>query len=204
MAGRTFRSALASRSGRSSPSAGDGMDGVLAGASTVESSSAAILMPSAAERFIATPRSFTEIIEDSLPRTAHSERADLRIAVRTGLAQPQVTDILAHLEATRERPKASPALIAGQALTGALNRAYAGNRGFSGGERAFAGRASSVPRSGGFSGSPGGQSHGFSSHGGSGGSHGGGHFSGGHASGGHSSGGHSGGGHSGGGHGGKR
>ena len=84
------------------------------------------------------------------------------------------------------------------------NRAYAGNRGFSGGERAFAGRASSVPRSGGFSGSPGGQSHGFSSHGGSGGSHGGGHFSGGHASGGHSSGGHSGGGHGGGGHGGKR
>ena len=96
------------------------MDGVLAGASTVESSSAAILMPSAAERFIATPRSSTEIIEDSLPRTAHSERADLRIAVRTGLAQPQVTDMRAHLEATRGRPTASPAPIAGQALTGAL------------------------------------------------------------------------------------
>jgi ribonuclease E len=120
LAGRTFRSALASRSGRSSASAGDGMDGVLAGASTVESSSAAILMPSAAERFIATPRSSTEIIEDSLPRTAHSERADLRIAVRTGLAQPQVTDMRAHLEATRGRPTASPAPIAGQALTGAL------------------------------------------------------------------------------------
>jgi hypothetical protein len=96
------------------------MDGVLAGASMVESSSAAILMPSAAERFIATPRSSTEIIEDSLPRTAHSERADLRIAVRTGLAQPQVTDMRAHLEATRGRPTASPAPIAGQALTGAL------------------------------------------------------------------------------------
>ena len=95
------------------------MDGVLAGASTVESSSAAILMPSAAERFIATPRSSTEIIEDSLPRTAHSERADLRIAVRTGLAQPQVTGMRAHLEATRGRPTASPAPIAGQALTGA-------------------------------------------------------------------------------------
>ena len=96
------------------------MDGVLAGASTVESSSAAILMPSAAERFIATPRSSTEIIEDSLPRTAHSERADLRIAVRTGLAQPQVTDMRAHLEATRGRPTASPAAIAGQPLTGAV------------------------------------------------------------------------------------
>ncbi|MGC1648976.1 MAG: DUF3300 domain-containing protein [Candidatus Sulfotelmatobacter sp.] len=71
------------------------------------------------------------------------------------------------------------------------NRAYAGNRGFSGGERAFAGRASSAPRAGGFSGSRGGQSHGFSSHGGVGGSHAGGHFSGG-------------GGHSGGGHGGRR
>ena len=96
------------------------MDGVLAGASTVESSSAAILMPFAAERFIATPRSSTEIIEDSLPRTAHSEHADLRIAVRTGLAQPQVTDMRAHLEATRGRPTASPAAIAGQPLTGAL------------------------------------------------------------------------------------
>jgi hypothetical protein len=88
------------------------------------------------------------------------------------------------------------------------NRAYAGNRGFSGGERGVAGRGSSAPRTGGFSGSRGGESRGSSSHaasghGGSGGSHGGGHSSAGHASGGHSSGGHSGG-HSGGGHGGKR
>jgi hypothetical protein len=80
------------------------------------------------------------------------------------------------------------------------DRAYAGNRGFSGGQRAFPGRQSSAPRAGGFSGSRGGESRGFSSHGGSSGSHGGGHFSGGHASGGHSSGG----GHSGGGHGGRR
>jgi hypothetical protein len=79
------------------------------------------------------------------------------------------------------------------------NRAYAGNRGFSGGERGFAGRGSSAPRSAGSSGSRGG-SRGFSSHGGSSGSHAGGHSSGGHASGGHSSGG----GHSGGGHGGRR
>ncbi len=75
------------------------------------------------------------------------------------------------------------------------NRAYAGNRGFSGGGRAFAGRGSSAPRAGGFSGSRGGGSRGSSSHGGFGGSHGGGHSSGGHASGG---------GHSGGGHGGRR
>src|ERR1035438_9115787 len=120
LAARTFRSALASRSRRSSASAGDGMDGVLAGASTVESSSAAILMPSAAERFIATPRLCTEIIEDSLPRAAHSEGTHLRIAMRTGLAQPQVTDMRAHLEATRGRPTGSPAAIAGQRLTGAL------------------------------------------------------------------------------------
>jgi hypothetical protein len=79
------------------------------------------------------------------------------------------------------------------------NRAYAGNRGFSGGGRGFAGRGSSAPRAGGFSGSRGGESRGSSSHGSSSGSHGGGHSSGGHASGGHSSGG----GHSGGGHGGK-
>jgi hypothetical protein len=96
------------------------MDGVSAGASTVESSSAAILMPSAAERFIATPRLCTEIIEDSLPRMAHSERTNLRVAMRTGLAQPQVTDMRAHLEATPGRPTASPAAIAGQPLTGAL------------------------------------------------------------------------------------
>src|ERR1700733_4282529 len=96
------------------------MDGASAGASTVESSSAAILMPSAAERFIATPRSCTEIIEDSLPRVAHSEHTRLRIAMRTGLAQPQVTDMRAHLEVTPGRPTASPAAIAVQLSTGAL------------------------------------------------------------------------------------
>jgi hypothetical protein len=80
------------------------------------------------------------------------------------------------------------------------NRGYAGNRGFSGSQRSFAGRQSSAPRAGGFSGSRGAESHGSSSHGSSGASHGGGHPSGGHASGGHSSGG----GHSGGGHGGHR
>jgi hypothetical protein len=78
-------------------------------------------MPSAAERFIATPRLCTEIIEDSLPRMAHSERTHLRVAMRTGLAQPQVTDMRVHLEVTRGRPTASPAAIAGQPLTGALN-----------------------------------------------------------------------------------
>jgi hypothetical protein len=88
------------------------MDGVSAGACTVESSSAAILMPSAAERFITTPRLCMEIIGDSLPRMAHSER--------TGLAQPQVMDMRAHLEATRECPTASQAAIAGLPLTGAL------------------------------------------------------------------------------------
>jgi hypothetical protein len=119
LAARTFRSALALRSGHSTASAGDGMDGVSAGASTVESCSAAILMPSVAERFIATPRLCTEIIADSLPRAADSERTHLRIAMRTGLAQPQVTDMLAHLEATRGRPTGSPAAIAGQPLTGA-------------------------------------------------------------------------------------
>jgi hypothetical protein len=121
----TFRSALASRSRRSSASAGDGMDGESAGASTVESSSAAILGPTAAERFIITQRLSTEIIEDS--RVADSERAGLRIAVRTGSAQPGVTDMRAHLEATRAhleatraRPTASPAAIAAQPRTGAL------------------------------------------------------------------------------------
>ncbi len=117
---RIFRSALASRSRRSSASAGDGMDGALGGASAVESSSAAILMPSAAEHFITTPHSCTEIIEDSLPHTARSERTHLRMAARTGLAQPRVMDMRAHLEATRGRPAASPAAIAGQPLTGAL------------------------------------------------------------------------------------
>ena len=77
-------------------------------------------MPSAAERFITTPRLRTEIIEDSLPRTAHSERIHSRAAMRMGLAQPQVTDMRAHLEATRGRPTASPAAIAEQLLTGAL------------------------------------------------------------------------------------
>src|SRR6202451_2430207 len=96
------------------------MDGASAGASTVESSSAAILMPSAAERFIATPRSSTEIIEDSLPRMAHSEHTHLRIAMRTGLAQPQVTDMRAHLEVTPGRPTASPPAIAVQLSAGAL------------------------------------------------------------------------------------
>ena len=120
MAARTFRSALAFRSRHSSVSAGDGMDGVSAGASTVESCSAAILMPSAAERFIITPRLCTGIIEDSLPLAADSERTHLRIAVRTGLAQPQVTGMRAHLEATRGRPTGSPAAIAAQPLTGAL------------------------------------------------------------------------------------
>ncbi len=86
------------------------MDGASAGASTVESSTAAILMPSAAEHFITTPHSCTEIIEDSLlteaslPRMAHSERTRMR----------------AHREATRGLPTASPAAIAAPPLTGAL------------------------------------------------------------------------------------
>jgi Protein of unknown function (DUF3300) len=85
------------------------------------------------------------------------------------------------------------------------SRAYAGNRGFSGGERAFTGRGSSAPRASGFSGSRGRESRGSSSHGGSGGSHAGGHSGGGHSGGGHASGGHrGGGGHGGGGHGGRR
>lgn len=96
------------------------MGGVLAGASTVESSSAAILGLSAVERFITTLPLCTEIIEDSLRRMAHLERTPLRVAVRAGLAQPQVTDLRAHLEATRGRPTVSPAAIAGQPLTGAL------------------------------------------------------------------------------------
>jgi hypothetical protein len=96
------------------------MDGVSAGASTVESSSVAIPGHTAAERFITTPRLCTEIIEDSLPRMAHSERADLRIAVGAGLAQLQVTDMRAHIEATRARPTASLAAIAGQPLAAAL------------------------------------------------------------------------------------
>jgi len=74
------------------------------------------------------------------------------------------------------------------------NRSYAGNRGLSGGERGFSGRGSSVSHAGSYSGSRGGESHGYSSHGASSGSHGGG-YSGGHASSGRSGGGgHSGGG----------
>ena len=76
-------------------------------------------MPSAAERFITTPRLCTEIIEDFLLLVAHSERAHLRVAMRTGLAQPQVANMRAHLEAMRGRPTALPAAIAGQPLTGA-------------------------------------------------------------------------------------
>jgi hypothetical protein len=89
------------------------MDGESAGASTVESSSAAILGLSAVERFITTQRLRTEIIEDFLPRMAGSERAGLQVAVHKGFARPQVTDMRAHLEATR-------ATIAGLPLTGAL------------------------------------------------------------------------------------
>jgi hypothetical protein len=95
------------------------MDGVSDGASTVASSSVAILMPSAVERFITTPRLCTETIEDSLPRMAHPELAHLRIAVRAGLVQPQATDMRAHLGAPRERPTALPATMAGQLLTAA-------------------------------------------------------------------------------------
>jgi hypothetical protein len=94
------------------------MDGVSAGAFTVESFSAAILMPSAAERFIITPPLCTEIIEDTLLYVADSERTHLRVAMCAGLAQ--VMHMGAHREATRERRTASPAAIAGQLLTGAL------------------------------------------------------------------------------------
>jgi len=76
-------------------------------------------MPSAAERFITTPPLCTEI-EDSLPRMAHLERTHLPIAMRTGLAQPQVMGMRAHLEATRGHPTASPAAIAELPSTGAL------------------------------------------------------------------------------------
>jgi len=96
------------------------MDGGSAGASTVESFSAAILMPSAAERFITTPYLCTEIIEDFLPRMAESERAHLRVAMGAGLARPRVTGMRAHREAMRGRRAASPAAIAEQPLTEAL------------------------------------------------------------------------------------
>jgi len=86
------------------------MAGASAGDSTVESSSVAVLMPSVAVRSITTQRLCTEIIEDSLPREAHTERA--------GLAQPQVADTRAHLEATRGR-RAASRVIAEQPLTGA-------------------------------------------------------------------------------------
>ncbi len=77
-------------------------------------------MPSAAERFITTLRLCTEIIEASLPRMAHSERADLRVAVGAGLAQPPATGMRVHLEATRGRRTASPAAIEERPLTAAL------------------------------------------------------------------------------------
>src|SRR5580704_3817667 len=64
------------------------MGGASDGASTVASSSADILTLSVAQRFITMPRLRTEIIEDSLPRMAHSERGDFRIAARADLAQP--------------------------------------------------------------------------------------------------------------------
>ena len=85
------------------------MGGASDGASTVASSSADILTLSVAQRFITMPRLRTEIIEDSLPRMAHSDRADLRIAVGADLAQPRVTDMRAHLE-----------VLPAQPLTGAL------------------------------------------------------------------------------------
>lgn len=119
MAAPTFRSASASRSGLLSASDGDGMVGASAGASTVEFSSAATLGLSAVEAFITMPPLCTEIIEASPPRTEHSARTHLRIAVRAGLAHPQVMDMRAHLEATRERRTDTPAAIAGQPLTGA-------------------------------------------------------------------------------------
>jgi hypothetical protein len=77
-------------------------------------------MPSAVERFITTPRLCTEIIEDTRPRVADSERTALPIAVRAGLAQPRVADTQAHLEDTPGRPTASRAATAGQPLTGVL------------------------------------------------------------------------------------
>lgn len=131
LAARSFRSASAFRSRRSSGSGGDGMDGESDGDSTVESSSAATLGDTVAERFITMPRLCTEIIEDSPPRAADSERAGMRVA---GTAQPQVadmpamdmavtdmpvTDMRAHLAAMRGRRTASPA-IAEQLLTAAL------------------------------------------------------------------------------------
>jgi len=83
------------------------MDGASAGGSTAESSSVATLGPTGAERFITTPHLYMEIIEDSLPRVADSERADLRVVMGAGLAQPRVADSRADLEATRGRPTAS-------------------------------------------------------------------------------------------------
>lgn len=96
------------------------MDGALAGDSTVESSLAATLGDTVAERSITMPRSCTEIIEDSPPRAAGSEGAGMRVA---GMVQPQVTgmpviDMRARLTATRGRLAASPA-IAEQRLTAA-------------------------------------------------------------------------------------
>ena len=96
------------------------MDGASAGASTVESSTAATRGPTGAERSITTPPLCTEIIADSLPRVADSERADLRVAMGAGSA---VADMRAHLEATRGRPTASPAATEEQPLTEATQAA---------------------------------------------------------------------------------
>src|SRR3984885_7031525 len=96
------------------------MDGASAGASTVESSSVAILMPSAAERFITTRRSCTEITADFPPRVAQSERTPLQVAMGAGSTPLRAADMRAHLEATREPPTASPAAIAGRPSTGVL------------------------------------------------------------------------------------
>jgi hypothetical protein len=70
-----------------------------------------------AERSIATPRLCTEIIEDSLPCVAESERADLRGVDIRGVGMQ------AHLEATQARPTASQAAVAEQPSTGALKEA---------------------------------------------------------------------------------
>lgn len=93
------------------------MDGVSAGASTVESSSVATLGHTVAELFITTPHLCTETIEDSLPRVADSERAVSRAA---GMGRPQVADMRAHLGATRGRRAASRAAIAVQPLAGVM------------------------------------------------------------------------------------
>ena len=76
--------------------------------------------------FITTPPLCTEIIEDSLPRMAHSAHSYAnRDAHGFGSAAGRgyaVTDMRAHLEATRGRPTASPAVIVEQPQTGARQR----------------------------------------------------------------------------------